>query len=112
MTKLVDLVRRFCGARRGSLLAETAITLSVVSLVSLAGVEVARYTLLHQKLERIAASVGDLIAQAPFLTETDVTNVFNAITEVARPFEMGPNGLVIISSVGATGGSGQVTSER
>ena len=108
MNPLLRLVRRFRRDRRGSILAETAITLSILAMVSLAGVEVARYTLLHQKMERIAASIGDLIAQAETLSETDVTNVFDAIGEIAKPFEMGPNGLVIISSVSATGGSGPV----
>ena len=104
----VGMLRKFLKQRRGSILAETAITLSILAVVSLGGVEVARYTLLNQKLERIAASIGDLIAQAETLTEIDVTNVFDAIGEVAKPFEMGPNGIVIISSVSASGGSGPV----
>ena len=106
MSKILDFLRKFIGERRGSLLAETAITLSLLTTLSLSGVEIARYSLLHQKLERISASIGDLIAQAETVNETDVVNVFNAIGEVAKPFEMGANGIVIISSVGASEGSG------
>lgn len=108
MRMLIQGVGRFWRARRGSLLVETAMTLSVISMVALGGLEIARYTLLHQKMERIAASIGDLIAQAEFLNETDVINIFGAIEEVAKPFEMGPSGKVIVSSVGASAGSGPV----
>ena len=100
------LLKKFIGERRASLLAESALTLSLMVTMMLAGAEIARYTLLHQKLERIAASIGDLIAQAETLTETDVLNVFDAINEVAKPFPMGAQGLVNISSIGASGGSG------
>ena len=100
------LLRNFSRDRRGSLLAEMAVTLSILTTLSLSGVEMARYTLLHQKMERISASIGDLIAQAETLTETDVLNVFDAIGEVAKPFEIGTNGVVIISSVSASEGSG------
>lgn len=99
MTRLKKLLRRFRRNQRGSLLVETAFTLALISSVTLAGMEVARYALLHQKLERIAGSTGDLISQAPFLTQVDIDNVFDAITEIAKPFSMGTEGVVIISSV-------------
>lgn len=108
MPKMLQILRRLRDERRGSLLAETAITLSVLVFVTLAGIEIGRYTLLHQKLERIAASVGDLIAQAKTLSDTDINNVFAAIEEVAKPFEMGANGVVIITSVSASEGSGPI----
>lgn len=99
MRKFIKFLWRFRKEERGSLLVETAFTLSLISSVTMAGMEVARYALLHQKLERIAASTGDLIAQAPFLTQTDVDNVFDAISEVAKPFEIGPKGRVVVSSI-------------
>lgn len=101
---LPRILRRLLDAQGGSILAESAMTLSILALISLAGVEIGRYMLLHQKIERVASSVGDLIAQAPTLSMTDAANVFAAIDEVARPFEMGPKGLVIISSVSLDAG--------
>ena len=108
MRNLVKGIRRFWRDRRGSLLVETGMMISVLSLVALGGLEVARYTLLHQKLERIAASIGDLVAQPATISNSDVVNIFDAIEQVAKPFEMGPNGRVIVSSIGATGGSGPI----
>jgi len=108
MRKLVRGMCRFWRDHRGSLLVETAMMISVLSMVSLGGLELARYTLLHQKLERIAASIGDLVAQPATISNADVVNIFDAIEEVAKPFEMGPNGRVIVSSIGDTGGSGPI----
>ena len=108
MTGVFRWARRFLTDRRGSLLVESGIMIAVLSMITLSGVELARYTLLHQKMERIASSIGDLIAQAPVITETDVSNIFDAIEEVAKPFSMGPNGMVIVSSIGASDGSGPI----
>ena len=105
MISFRKLLQHFRKEERGSLLVETAFTLSIIATVTLAGMEVGRYALLHQKLERIAASTGDLISQAPFLTQTDVDNVFDAISEVAKPFEIGPKGLVIVSSLSGVDGA-------
>lgn len=102
----LSFLRNFFRNRRGSLLVETAFTMSILAMLSLGGAELARYTLLHQKMERIAASIGDLIAQAQTLSETDVMNVFAAVSEIARPFDLSTSGVVIISSIGATGGGG------
>jgi len=106
MRLLQRLLAKFARDRRGSLITEMAVTLSVLTTLSLSGVEVARYTLLHQKMQRISSSIGDLIAQAETLSETDVNNIMDAIGEVAKPFTMGTNSVVIISSVGASEGSG------
>lgn len=108
MSSLAALMRRFIRERRGSVIVETGIMIAVISMITLSGVELARYTLLHQKMERIAASIGDLIAQAPVITETDIVNIFDAIEEVAKPFSMGPSGRVIVSSIGASAGSGPI----
>lgn len=106
MIRMIKFLGRFRREEGGSLLVETAITLSIILSLTMSGVEIARYALLHQKLERVVASTGDLIAQAPFLSETDVNNVFSAIVEVAKPFTMGAEGVVIISSVSCPTGGG------
>lgn len=96
--RLLRLVRE----RRASMLAETAMMLSVLGTLSLAGVEVARYTLLHQKLERVAAGVGDLIAQSETLSETDIGNIMAAVEHIARPFDVTNNGRVVVSAISAS----------
>jgi len=96
--------RRLAVDRRGALIAEAAMTISVLVSMSLAGLEFARYTLLHQKMERVAAQIGDLVSREDMITSTDLTNIFAAINQVAGPFDVEANGKVIVSSVGVTGG--------
>ena len=62
------------------------------------GVEVARYVPRHQNLERVVASVGDLVSQAEVLTTTHANNMFDAAQHVIKPFELVDNGVVFVSS--------------
>lgn len=102
------LFRRLLRDNKGSMLAEAAVSLLVLMTVTLSGVELARYLLLNQKVERIGASVSDLVAQAETISEGDIQNIFNAVQHVVAPFPMGSNGLVIVSSIGASNSSGPV----
>lgn len=52
----------------------------------------------HQKLERVVASVGDLVSQAEVLTTTHANNMFDAAQHVIKPFELVDNGVVFVSS--------------
>ncbi|MFQ5775027.1 MAG: TadE/TadG family type IV pilus assembly protein [Kiloniellaceae bacterium] len=97
------LLRRFRNDRRGGVLVEAGIIMPLIVFVILAGVEVGRFALLQQKLTRTAVSMADLVAQAEELSTTDLNNLFQAVQFVVRPFEFGPRGLVIISSISATG---------
>ena len=58
--------------RRGALLVETAMTIPVLITMVLGGIEVTRFVLLRQSLDRAATTVGDLVSQAPKLTEDDI----------------------------------------
>jgi len=99
-------LRRFLRNRRGALLPEFALAMPILILLSLGGLEVARYVLLHQKLDRVAATLGDLTAQAETLTVQEMDNLFEAVSYVLRPFEMGANGTVIVTAISASGGGG------
>ena len=92
-------LRRLARDRLGNVLLEFGFTLSILATLTMGGVEIARYVLMHQKLERVAASVGDLISQAETLTTTDVDNLFQAAQHVIKPFELAENGVVVVSSI-------------
>lgn len=104
MGRLAERIREFLRNASGSILVETAFAMPLLVLVILGGVEVSRYVLLNQKLDRVAASIGDLIAQAETISATDVDNLFQSAQFVVRPFKLTSQGLVIVSSIGATGG--------
>lgn len=98
-------IRHLWGDTRGAVLAEFAYALPLLILIVIAGVEVARYALLHQKVNGLAITVSDLVARQQTVSETDIANAFAAVDHVAKPFEIGDKGLVVISSVGASSGN-------
>lgn len=104
VNRLTILLNRMFRDRSGSILIETAVLMPILILIILGGVEISRYVLLNQKLDRVAASIGDLVAQAETISITDIDNLFASTKYVINPFSLGSQGTVILSSVGATGG--------
>jgi len=97
------LLSRLLRNARGLVFAETAISLSLLSVTTLTGVEIGRYVLLTQKLDRVAASVADIAAQSQVISVPDLNNLFAAANEIIKPFSLDGTGTVIVSSVSATG---------
>jgi Flp pilus assembly protein TadG len=97
-------LKRLFKDRSGNALIETAFVMPILVLIILGGVEISRYVLLNEKLDSVAASIGDLVAQAETISATDVDNLFEAAKFVIKPFSLGDNGAVMVSSVGATDG--------
>jgi Flp pilus assembly protein TadG len=79
------LLARLRREERGMVLVETAFALSVLSFTTLAGVEIGRFVLLTQKLDRAAASVADMAAQGSTISVGDLNNLFSAAGEIVKP---------------------------
>ncbi|HEX2115596.1 MAG TPA: TadE/TadG family type IV pilus assembly protein [Alphaproteobacteria bacterium] len=92
-------LRRLSSDIRGSFLAEFAAAMPVLVLLFLGGIEVSRFALLNQKMDRVATAMGDLVAQAETLSETELNQLFLAVNHVASPFDIMGNGTVIVSSM-------------
>jgi len=97
------LLARLRREERGMVLVETAFALSVLSFTTLAGVEIGRFVLLTQKLDRAAASVADMAAQGSTISVGDLNNLFSAAGEIVKPFALSGDGTVIVSSVSKNG---------
>jgi Flp pilus assembly protein TadG len=93
------ILRRLTSDTRGGLIAEFAAAMPVLVLLLLGGVEVSRFALLNQKMDRLATAIGDLVAQAETLSEGELNNLFLAAGHVAVPFDVAANGKVIVSSI-------------
>ena len=100
MTWIRKLLRK---NREGTILVETAMAMPILVLILTGGFEVTRFVLLHQKLDRAASSMGDLISQAPSLTESQITQIFGAMQYVLSPFDNSANQLVVVTSIGRNG---------
>lgn len=102
------LLRRLLGDRRGALVAEFAAAMPVLGLLLLAGVEVGRLALVNQKLDRVATSMADLVAQAETLTVAELNSLFASTGHVAWPFDLANDGIVIVSSVSDNSGTPRI----
>lgn len=91
--------RRLRRDQGGALMIEMAFAIPVMVGLMLGGIEVARYVLLHQKLDRVASSIADLVSQAETISVPELQNIFDAAQYVAKPFDLPGGGTVIVSSV-------------
>jgi Flp pilus assembly protein TadG len=87
----------------GVVYVETAVSLLILSLTILAGIEIGRYVLLAQKIDRAVASVADIAAQGQTISVADLNNLFSAAIDILKPFSLEGVGTVIVSSVSTTG---------
>lgn len=88
---------RRCAA--GNVAVEFALASPVLLLLMLGSVELARFVILHQKLDRIAVTVSDLVARAEEISQSDIDDILVAAGEVAQPFALSDLGVVIVSSI-------------
>ena len=98
--------------RTGSALIELGAVLPILVLLAMGGTEIARYALLNQKLDRVASTMGDLVAQSETLTAAQVDTLFAATAPVVWPFDMTQGGTVIVSSVSLQGGVARINWQR
>ena len=103
-----ERLRALARATRGSVIIEFAVACPVFVLLLLGGVDLSRLIMLHQKLDRVASGLGDLVAQADELTQSQMGQIFEATAHVANPFDFARDGVVIVSSISVTGGSPRI----
>jgi len=103
---MMSWIRRLLRSdRRGTILVETAMAMPILVLILTGGFEITRFVLLHQKLDRVASSMGDLISQAPSLTESQIVKIFGSVQFILSPFNDPAKQLVVVTSIGRTGSS-------
>lgn len=93
--------RRFVADREGLVFVEFAFVVPVLALMLLGAVDVGRYVLAHQKMQRTASTLADLVAQDDSMSVAEVQEIITASRFVMNPFTLGNNGLVVVSSVSA-----------
>lgn len=99
-------VPRLKRCERGGAMVELALVLPILVLLLLGTVEATRYALLHLKLETVAGTVADLIARETALTTTSVDAILTIADDLASPFDLRNQGLVVLTSVSPDGKKG------
>ena len=112
LAALSKLLYRFRRNVRGTISIELAFAVPVLTGLLMSGVEVTRYVLINQKLERTAATMGDLISRMPEITEGDIQSFFGASDQVMTPYDVRADGRVIISSIARDGGAPEIIWQR
>jgi Flp pilus assembly protein TadG len=102
--RVVQQWRRLRHDSAGVAMVEFAACLPVLMALLLGGVDLSRFVMVSQKMDRVAAGMGDLVAQAKTLNTSDLTNIYAATAYVTAPFDFQDTGVVIISSISLIGG--------
>jgi Flp pilus assembly protein TadG len=99
---------RLLSSRAGNVAVEFALAAPVLVMLMLASAELARFVILHQKMDRVATTISDLVSRAETISESELTDIFTAAGEVATPFNLADLGVVIVSSVTNPDGAGPI----
>jgi Flp pilus assembly protein TadG len=94
--------------RAGNVAVEFALALPVLIGLMLASAELARFVILHQKMDRVATTISDLVSRAETISEDELADIFTAAGEVAFPYNLVDLGVVIVSSVTNPDGNGPI----
>lgn len=103
LTGLASGWRHFLRACDGVTLIEFSLVAPMLGFLLLGGIEVGRYVLLNQKLSRVAISTSDLVSRARVASQGDIDQVFAAAGHSMRPFELGGDGVIHITSISTDG---------
>lgn len=95
----------FARAQEGIAYVEFAIALPFLIALFLGAVELTRYIIIVQKVEKSTVTVTDVVAQSSTIGTTQLNQLVQAVAQVMLPYSFGSNGYVIITSVSRTGTS-------
>lgn len=92
------MIRRAWQHCGGTAMVEFGLTLPVLMVMFYGTIEVTRYILITQKVEKMAHTVADVAAQSKTLTTVSLNQLMEATEEIMNPFSTGANSRVLISS--------------
>ena len=88
----------------GVALVEFSVILPFLLVLLVGMLELANYTLRHQKIDKVANSMADFVTQGRSVSTTDLNNFGIAVPQIMRPLSF--SGTVIFSSASrSTGGA-------
>jgi hypothetical protein len=97
-------VRRLFGDTRGTALIEFALTLPVLLLMGLGGLETAEYGIACLRVSQIAMTTADNAGRVRNqITEADVNELLTGAKFVGKSIDFAENGRIILSSLEANG---------
>ncbi len=103
MPRLLRITNRLTRDQSGLAYLEFALCLPFILALLMGAIEVTRYMLIAQKVEKVAVTVSDVVSQGTTISVAELNNILTAAEQVMQPYSFGANGFVIISSVRQNG---------
>lgn len=91
--------RTYLENSKGVAATEFALLLPVLLALVLGSYELSRFIILNQKLDHVAYTTADVIAQETSITVAQINDTMSAAAEMMDPYGFGADGIVIVSSV-------------
>ena len=89
--------------KEGVAYVEFAVCLPVLIALLMGAIEVSRFIIIAQKVEKTAATLSDIVSQGKTISTGELNSMIFASSQVMLPYTMGANGYVIVTSVKQTG---------
>jgi Flp pilus assembly protein TadG len=101
--KYRQMMHRLWHNKDGVAYVEFALSLPFLLVLFIGSVEVTRFIIVSQKVEKSAVTISDVVSQAENITTTQLNQLITAVEQVMQPYSFDSNGFVVISSVSKTG---------
>lgn len=109
LTNLWRRLTAFARAERGLAVLEFALVLPVMMTLFYGTIEVMRYILITQKVEKLAHSIADVTSQEQNASIAVMDQALAATSDIMSPFTMTTNGTVFITSLYRAPNTAQAT---
>ncbi len=101
--KIANFLINIFKTEQGIAAVEFALALPLLITITFGSIEVARYVLIAQKLERVSFTLSDLVTQYEKISTSDLNQIIPSAAEVMLPYDFAADGYAIVSSVSKTG---------
>ena len=88
---------------------EFALMLPILMTLFYGGIEITRYLLIVQKVEKMVHTVADVTAQSKTLTLASLDQLMDATDDIMEPYATGSNTRIVISSLYRAAGQANAT---
>ena len=89
----------FKSSQDGVAYLEFAICLPVLIIMLMGAIEMTRFIIITQKVEKTAFTLSDIISQGKTISTSDLDKMMYAASQVMLPYTMAGDGRVVVSSV-------------
>lgn len=96
---MIRFLRRLRRSESGIAMTEFALVLPALMLMFYGCIEITRFILITQKVEKLAHTTADVVAQSRTLTSTSMEQVMAAVGDIMDPFATGANSAILVQSL-------------